>query len=149
MPNRTLSEQGCGESSNEYQHGFIDSINFDPKGQFLIAASRDHKVFERDVTTWKKQGKSLVGHEGEVYYSEYSPDGKFVISASEDHKVILWEPRATRIPSGATPAELINMARARFYRQLNCDELRRFQLPCTNAVSENCCCDSQVVDCNK
>lgn len=147
VPDKTLPELGCGEASESYQHGYIDSVNFDPQGQFLISASRDRRLFERDTKTLRKQGKALVGHQGEIYYSEYSPDGRYVISASEDHKVILWEPRAKPIPPGTSPENLLRIASRRLYRELSCLELRSFQLPCTTSHTEKCCCDSPGQDC--
>jgi WD40 repeat protein len=141
MPDQTLPELGCGEKSNDYQHGYIDSVNFDPRGQLLVSASRDRRVFVRETQTWRKVGEALVGHQGEVYDADYSADGSFVISASEDGRVILWEPTPAAISPGTSTAELIKIASQRLFRALDCNELRRFQLPCTLATDEDCCSD--------
>jgi WD40 repeat protein len=139
VPDETLPTKGCGEPSNDYQHGYIDSVNFSPNGQFLVAASRDHRVFVRETRTWRKQGDALVGHQGEIYFATYSPDGRFVISASDDGKVILWEPLTAPVPAGISIDELLRRASERLFRPLDCNELRRFQLPCTTSSADNCC----------
>jgi WD40 repeat protein len=138
-PDQTLPALGCGEKSDDYQHGYIDSVNFDPTGQFLLSASRDRRVFVRETQTWRKLGEALVGHQGEVYCAEYSPDGTYAISASEDGKVILWEPRAATVAANNSVDQLLEIARLRLFRRLDCNELRRFQLPCETSTTEECC----------
>jgi WD40 repeat protein len=140
-PHETLPELGCGDTSegDKFQRSYINSVSFDPKGQFLVTASRDRRVFVRDTQRWQKQGEALVGHQGEVYSVDYSADGKFVISASEDHRAILWETRPAPISPQTSTDELKNIASRRLFRDLDCYELRRFQLPCEMSKVEDCC----------
>jgi WD40 repeat protein len=139
VPDQTLPLQsGCSRETEEVtQVGYIDAVNFSPDGKFLVTASRDGTVFIRRSGSWEKV-KSLIGHQGEVYFAAYSPDGKFVVSAGDDKRVIIWEPLVAKPPANSSLQDLLKIAEPRLRRSLDCYELNRFQL-CDRSRFPKCC----------
>ena len=138
---QTVPQSGCAtpdDSQQDYQRGYIDGVNFRPDGQFLVSASRDHSVFIRNVSTLEKV-EVLTGHQAEVFLAAYSPDGRFVISSGDDRRVIIWEPQVARPDKNSSLDTLLKMAKPRLQRFLNCEELKRFQLPCDTSPLADCC----------
>jgi WD40 repeat protein/energy-coupling factor transporter ATP-binding protein EcfA2 len=72
----------------------VNSLRFDPKGDFIASASSDGTIRLWDVhRPGTVQSIVLRGHDGWVWAVEYSPDGDQLVSGSADRTVRLWPAR--------------------------------------------------------
>jgi WD40 repeat protein len=78
--------------------GLVNSAQFSPDGQTVVAALRDGTVWLWDATTRKPIGEPMR-HAGSVNSAQFSPDGHRVVTASNDKTARLWE-AATGKPIG-------------------------------------------------
>jgi WD40 repeat protein len=81
--------------------GPVVSVNFSPKGKFLVTASKDGNAILWDATTGIKIA-DLHGHAGPLYHASFSPAGDLIVTASADKTGRVW-----KIPTG-TPVSLLN-----------------------------------------
>jgi len=67
---------------------YIDSIAFNPDGEFLASSSN------QVIKIWRvKDGQevcNLNGHANSVYSVAFSPDGEYLASGSSDKTIKLW-----------------------------------------------------------
>jgi len=66
------------------------SVAFDPRGERLASASRDHTIRLWEVVSLESIG-TLRGHQDAVNDVAFLPDGSRLVSASDDGTVRLWD----------------------------------------------------------
>jgi WD40 repeat protein len=69
---------------------WVQSVAFNPGGQFLASGSNDQTVRLWNVNTGQCH-KTLRGHLGCIQSVAFSPDGQFLASGSNDQTVRLWD----------------------------------------------------------
>ena len=81
------------------QTGHTDSVNsvaFDPSGQWIATASTDHTVKLWDVGTGREV-RTMEGHNRSVQAVAFRPDGIWLASASQDGTMKIWDVSSGRL----------------------------------------------------
>jgi WD40 repeat protein/class 3 adenylate cyclase/tRNA A-37 threonylcarbamoyl transferase component Bud32 len=89
---------GAGEDADR-------AVRFSPDGRLLAVTSHEGYTQLWDVTTRRRAGRRLTGHEGGVLGAEFSPDGRMLATTAGDGDAILWDV-ASRRALGTLPGPL-------------------------------------------
>jgi len=89
---------GAGEDADR-------AVRFSPDGRLLAVTSDEGYTQLWDVTSRRRAGRRLTGHEGGVLGAVFSPDGRMLATTAGDGDAILWDV-ASRRALGTLPGPL-------------------------------------------
>jgi WD40 repeat protein/serine/threonine protein kinase len=77
--------------SDRGEHGRMNLVSFDPRGELVVAGNEDgtftiRKVRENKLESWR----TVAAHDGAVF-AFFSPDGQRIATASEDGTGAVWD----------------------------------------------------------
>ena len=108
-------------TENDFVNFRINTIAYSPNGEYIIIATKDHKVRIANSSPETKGFLCTLNHNMAVQSASFSPDGKHIMSVQEDGTVMIWDFPPLQ--------ELIDQTRERFkYRPLTLEERKQYYL---------------------
>lgn len=85
------------KKSHNTHTGFVNSIRFNPKGNYFISVSHDKKIILYDANTGEELkifNHEGSNHEGAINFCDWFEDSSLFITASNDKTLKIWDPES-------------------------------------------------------